>query len=118
MIYLLVSHDISVVENNSDHIATRISASQIVEMGTRDQIFSNPRHPYRRVSRASTGISQALCADWATNLSNSCFMMSAMGTSSPLRNARHCRRTLRLEHTLDVVIPGIVNRTRPGIFNH
>ena len=37
----------AVVENISDRVAV-MYLGQIVEMGTRDQIFANPRHPYTR----------------------------------------------------------------------
>jgi peptide/nickel transport system ATP-binding protein len=43
--YLLISHDLAVVE----HLATRVAVmylGRIVEMGETDQIFSQPRHPY------------------------------------------------------------------------
>lgn len=43
--YLFISHDMAVVENISDRIAV-MYMGQIVEMGTRAQIFGNPRHPY------------------------------------------------------------------------
>ena len=43
--YLFISHDMAVVENISDRVAV-MYLGQIVEMGTRDQIFSNPKHPY------------------------------------------------------------------------
>jgi len=43
--YLFISHDMAVVENISDRVAV-MYLGQIVEMGTRDQIFSNPSHPY------------------------------------------------------------------------
>ena len=43
--YLFISHDMAVVENISDRVAV-MYAGRIVEIATRDQLFSNPRHPY------------------------------------------------------------------------
>ena len=45
MSYLFISHDMAVVENVVDRLAV-MYLGQIVEMGTRDQLFGNPRHPY------------------------------------------------------------------------
>ncbi|MEN3794555.1 ABC transporter ATP-binding protein [Fulvimarina sp. MAC3] len=45
--YLFISHDMAVVENVSDRIAV-MYLGQIVEMGTRDQIFGDPQHPYTK----------------------------------------------------------------------
>jgi peptide/nickel transport system ATP-binding protein len=43
--YLFVSHDLSVVRHISDRIAV-MYASQIVEIGSRDEVLESPRHPY------------------------------------------------------------------------
>ncbi|WP_101342067.1 ABC transporter ATP-binding protein [Cereibacter azotoformans] len=44
---LFISHDMAVVENVSDRVAV-MYLGQIVEMGSRDQVFGNPQHPYTR----------------------------------------------------------------------
>ncbi|SEQ74765.1 peptide/nickel transport system ATP-binding protein [Loktanella sp. DSM 29012] len=45
--YLFISHDMAVVENVVDRLAV-MYLGQIVEMGTRDQVFGNPQHSYTR----------------------------------------------------------------------
>ena len=45
--YLFISHDIAVVERVSHRIAVML-LGEIVEIGPRDAILSDPRHPYTR----------------------------------------------------------------------
>jgi peptide/nickel transport system ATP-binding protein len=45
--YLFISHDMAVVERVSHRVAVMF-LGEIVEMGTRAEIFSNPQHPYTR----------------------------------------------------------------------
>lgn len=43
--YLFISHDLSVIEHLCDRIAV-MYLGKIVEIGTRDDLFKNPKHPY------------------------------------------------------------------------
>jgi len=45
--YLFISHDLAVVEQMSHRVAV-LYLGQIMEMGSRQQIFENPSHPYTR----------------------------------------------------------------------
>ena len=51
--YIFISHDLSIVR----HLAHRILVmylGRIVEIGTREQIFNSPTHPYTKALLAST----------------------------------------------------------------
>ncbi len=43
--YVFISHDLSVIEYFCDRVAV-MYLGKIVEIGTRDQMFSSPKHPY------------------------------------------------------------------------
>jgi oligopeptide/dipeptide ABC transporter ATP-binding protein len=45
--YVFISHDMAVVRHMATHIGV-LYAGRMVEMGTADAVFANPRHPYTR----------------------------------------------------------------------
>ena len=50
--YFFISHDLGVVEHLVDRVAV-MHRGAIVELGTREQIFARPEHPYTRMLLAS-----------------------------------------------------------------
>ena len=45
--YLFISHDLSVIEHICDRVAI-MYLGKVVEIGTKDDIFNNPQHPYTK----------------------------------------------------------------------
>ena len=56
--YLLVAHDLRVVYAMADRVAV-MYLGELVEVGTRDQIYGSPRHPYTRGLLQAANLEQA-----------------------------------------------------------
>lgn len=50
--YIFISHDLSVVESFADHVLV-MSHGRVVEQGTTEDFFGNPRHPYTQALLAA-----------------------------------------------------------------
>ncbi|MDN6793648.1 MAG: ABC transporter ATP-binding protein [Propionibacterium sp.] len=50
--YIFISHDLSVVESFADHVLV-MSHGRVVEQGTTEDVFGNPRHPYTQALLAA-----------------------------------------------------------------
>ncbi len=55
--YLFISHDLSVVRHIADHVLV-MYLGHAVEVGTRDVIFADPKHPYTRALLSATPIAE------------------------------------------------------------
>ncbi|PPA75277.1 glutathione ABC transporter ATP-binding protein GsiA [Achromobacter spanius] len=55
--YLFITHDMAVVEKVSHRVAV-LYLGQIVELGTRRQIFESPQHPYTRKLLAAVPVAE------------------------------------------------------------
>ena len=46
--YIFISHDLSVIQHISDRILV-MYLGRVVEYGSRDEVFNNPKHPYTKI---------------------------------------------------------------------
>jgi oligopeptide/dipeptide ABC transporter ATP-binding protein len=53
--YLFVAHDLAAVRHLSDRVAV-MYLGRLIELGTRDQVFNQPLHPYTRALMAAAPI--------------------------------------------------------------
>jgi len=86
--YIFISHDMAVVERVSHRVAV-MYLGQIVEMGSRSDIFENPQHPYTRRLLAAVPV-----ADPALRTS---FSMLTGEIPSPVRKVGDLPPRLRYE---------------------
>jgi oligopeptide/dipeptide ABC transporter ATP-binding protein len=59
---LFVSHDLAVVEHLCDHVAV-MYLGEIVEYGTRDEVFQHPAHPYTKALLSSVPVPDPIGRD-------------------------------------------------------
>jgi peptide/nickel transport system ATP-binding protein len=64
---VLISHDLRVVRYLCDRVAV-MYLGKIVEVAPRDELFTNPRHPYTRVLLAATLTEQSTSDDMVLRL--------------------------------------------------
>ncbi len=55
--YVFISHDLSVVRHIADRVLV-LYLGRVVELGTRDDVFERPRHPYTRALLAATPVAE------------------------------------------------------------
>jgi dipeptide transport system ATP-binding protein len=65
--YLFISHDLSVVQHIADEVMV-MYLGRPVEQGPRDQIFSEPRHPYTQALLSATPVADPTARKSASSL--------------------------------------------------
>jgi oligopeptide transport system ATP-binding protein len=101
--YVFISHDLSVIEHLCDRIAV-MYLGKVVEIAPRDELFSNPQHPY----------TQALIAAIPRVGTGKKMMKKSLGgeVPSPINPPSGCPFHTRCPHKMDVCtqkLPGLIN---------
>jgi len=102
--YVFISHDLSVIEHLCDRIAV-MYLGKIVEIASRDELFSNPQHPYTQaliaaIPRVGTGkkkMKKSLAGEMP----------------SPINPPSGCPFHTRCPHKMDICVQKL-----PGLNNH
>ncbi|MBX5204070.1 ABC transporter ATP-binding protein [Rhizobium sp. NZLR1] len=69
--YLLVSHDLKVIRYMADRIGV-LFRGRLVEMGTADEIFEGPNHPYTQSLLRPQGLARAVSDDVSSHQDRGC----------------------------------------------
>ncbi|MBD9624151.1 MULTISPECIES: ABC transporter ATP-binding protein [Ensifer] len=91
--YLFISHDMAVVERVSHRVAV-MHLGEIVEIGSRAQVFENPQHPYTRKLMAAVPIADPTRRHARRNVASD-------ELKSPLRAPNYVPETRRYQQVAD-----------------
>lgn len=110
--YLFISHDLSVIEYFCDRVAV-MYLGKIVEIGTRDDMFNQPKHPYTqalllaipRVGEGKKAMKKSLSGE----------------VPSPINPPSGCTFHPRCPHAMEICsqeIPGLLGKTTQKVACH
>lgn len=110
--YIFISHDLSVIEYFCDRVAV-MYLGKIVEIGTRDEMFSQPKHPYTqallsaipRVGEGKKAMKKSLSGE----------------VPSPINPPSGCTFHPRCPHAMEICskeIPSLVNEKTQSVACH
>ncbi|KQX57142.1 MULTISPECIES: ABC transporter ATP-binding protein [Ensifer] len=91
--YLFISHDMAVVERVSHRVAV-MHLGEIVEIGSRAQVFENPQHPYTKKLMAAVPIADPTRRHARRNVASD-------ELKSPLRAPNYVPETRRFQQVAD-----------------
>lgn len=105
--YLFISHDLAVVELIADRIAVMYLGC-IVEIGAKDEIFRNPRHPYTKA------LLSAVPSPDPTRKNRTRIVLTGdvPSPSNPPSGCRFCSRCHLAEDRCRIETPELKNNTR------
>lgn len=99
--YMFITHDLSVVKHISNDIAV-MYLGECVENGPKEQIFSNPLHPYSQALLSSIPVASLNARSRKPNLIKG-------EVSSPINPSPGCRFTPRCPHAKPICTEGDID---------